>query len=220
MWRTNVLSSSRVTLPLQAVFWGVGEKRGGEAHSVTAMLEWVRLYVLQYSFHLRNLRLTPSTGFSHACFGTPALSWPFLINRHSERRWQQLVFPLSKTKFLFPFQTHDQDNLMMRADSVLPPHQEHQQTAEWEFSFQRGNLLFQQDRNRPVHEWVPRPSGSSQLTWLLPAHPVLDKTPSYMHSWPQRASPTPRQVSYDWRRGKKTQHHQQEKIGSNNQKKK
>lgn len=177
MWRTNLLSSSRVTLPLQAVFRGVGEKRAGEAHSVTAMLEWVRLYVLQYSFHLRNLRLTLSAGFSHACFGTPALSWPFLINRHSERCWQQLPFPLSSTKFLFPFQTYDQDNLMMRVGTVLPLHREHRQTAEWEISFQGGNLLFQQDRNRPVHKWIPRPSGSSQLTWLLPSHPVLDEHP-------------------------------------------
>lgn len=88
-----MLSGSRVTLPLQAIFAIVGEKGGGEAHTVTATLEWVRPDVLQYSFHLRNLSLTLSTGFSHACFGTPALSQHLSIDRHSESCWQQLVFP-------------------------------------------------------------------------------------------------------------------------------
>lgn len=80
-----MLSGSRVTLLLQAIFRGVGEKGGGEARAVTATLGRVRSDVLQSSLHLRNLSLTLSTGFSHACFGTPALSRPLPNDRCSER---------------------------------------------------------------------------------------------------------------------------------------
>lgn len=63
--------------------------------------------------------------------------------------------PLSGAKVLFPFQTHNQDNLATRADAILPLHRECRQTAERELSFQGGNLLFQQDRKRPVQKRIP-----------------------------------------------------------------
>lgn len=196
-----MLSSSRVTLPLQAVFQGVGEKRGGEAHSVTAMLEWVRLYVLQYSFHLRNLRLTLSTGFSHACLGTPALS-------HQQTQWEMLartsVSPYQGLNFCSHFR-HITRTTWWWGWTLSSHSIENTGEQQNENSVSKEKTCYyKQDRNKPVHKWVPRPSGFSELTWSLPAHPVLDKTTSYIHFWPQRASPTPRQVSYDWRRGEKS----------------
>lgn len=62
-----MLSGSRVTLLLQAIFQGVGEKGGTEAHTVTAILEWVRLNVLQF-FSLKKPEFD-STGFSCAALG-------------------------------------------------------------------------------------------------------------------------------------------------------
>lgn len=79
-------------------------------------------------------------------------------------------FPLSQAKVLFPFQRRNRDNLTTWEDAVLPVHRERQQTAEGEFSFRGGNLLFQQDRNRPVHKRIPRPSGSHPGSHNRPGH--------------------------------------------------
>lgn len=78
--------------------------------------------------------------------------------------------PLSGAKVLFPFQTHNQDTLAMRADAILPLHRERRQTAERELGFQGGHLLFQQDRKRPVHKRIPRPSGSRPGSHNRPGH--------------------------------------------------
>lgn len=64
-----MLYSSRVALPLQAIFWATGEKEGREVHTVTATLEPVRPDALQFSFHRRNLSLTLSAGSSHDALG-------------------------------------------------------------------------------------------------------------------------------------------------------
>lgn len=62
-----MLSGSRATLLLQAIFQGVDEEGGAEADTITAMLEWVTLSVLQF-FSLKKHE-SGSTGFSRAALG-------------------------------------------------------------------------------------------------------------------------------------------------------